>query len=187
MAGNLYQDGLFVAQGRPEYVNEEANALTGQPFAGGQLGKEITLPDPPNSGALAPKTWKFVQRKAAGAAMNTRGTIVEYNAGEETSFVVELAAGSQLVAGVFNGDDNATDVLTRGMQVGNYGFIQVAGECTVTSTAAAIAVGDAVMSAGNGLVVKATAGTPVIGVALTAVGGGGGTLTILLDVPRICR
>jgi transcription elongation factor len=184
MAGNLYMDGLFIAQGNPAYVNESVA------FAAGQLGKEISLP--PTAGSLIPNTYKFVQRKAADGAQNVTGVCFSYDDLTSTTpfTVVGAAAAGKIIAGVWLGDDDATDVLTRGMQAGNYGFLQVGGIATCLS-GAAVSAGETVCVAPgtNNKVIKVDWATgaatqQVIGVAVTAAGGGDTAFKVLLSLPR---
>lgn len=178
MAGQIYMDGLWTgALDKPE----KANDVT--PFVPGQVGKEVSLPSPTNSGKLASKTWKYVRRD--GAACNAPYAVFHYS--DVDDFVAGLAAAAGVPAGIFHGDDNASDVLERGVQVGNYGFLQVAGTSLV-QCGAGVAAGDALMSMNNGTVDTATAGIPVIGIALEAVGATlANHVTVLLDIPRLTR
>lgn len=58
-------------------------------------------------------------------------------------------------------------------------LLNAQGTQVVQSTAAAIAVGDTVYSAANGTVSNTAAGAILLGIAKTAVGGGGGLLIIV--------
>jgi hypothetical protein len=187
MAGHIYVDGLWVSQGDPKLVNE----TTGAPGAGevtqfvaGQLGKEINLTDPTNSGALLPLTWKYVSR--SGAAINAPYAVVQWADAEAFDF--ELADGGGPLAGVAFCDDDNASVPDRGVQVGNYGFIVVGGIVLVQS-GAGVAAGDVLASQDDGTVDTAAAVTEnLIGTAIEAVDA---TLTghvkVLLDIPRVAR
>lgn len=188
MAGSHYMDGMFVAQGNVAYVNESAV------FAAGQLGKEIQLTSPSNSGSLLSNVYKFVQRKAADAAQNTTGVVFSYDAITTTPFVVTgTPAAGKLAAGIWLGDDDATDVLTRGVQAGNFGYLQVGGIATCLS-GAAVTAGQTVAfnpATDNRLIAvdwaTGAATQQIVGVAVTAAGGAGVAFSVLLNIPRLTR
>ena len=194
LVGSNYEDGLWVSQGDPTKVNEQfladptqsASAGAVRQFVQGQLGKEINLPNPTNSGALVSnRVYKYVQRYASDAAQNTPNTLVGWQ--DTTNFVVQTAGATRVPAGVSFCDDDASSTLDRGVQVGNFGYIQVAGVATVRSSAA-VTAGVPVADNGDGRVKAAAAATDkVIGFAVTAAGGADVAFDILLELPRLSR
>lgn len=187
MAGQTYMDGLWTGA-----MDSPAKANDAVPFVPGQVGKEVSLPAPTNSGSLFANIYKYVQRKAADGAQNVTGVCFSYD--DLTSatpyVVVGAAVAGKLIAGVFLGDDDATDVLTRGMQAGNYGFLQVGGVATCLS-GAAVSAGETVCVAPgtNNKVIKVDWATgaatqQIIGVAVTAAGGADTAFKVLLSLPR---
>ena len=207
MAGHLYQDGCWVSQGIPAQVNEEqtevgvaAGAGAVKQFVAGQLGKTISLPDPTNSGALIPLTYQYVQRHPDSTADLVPGTLMYWVApcGGRFSVIEGGAqapaadpAGALLVpAGIFLGDDAAVNTLDRGMQPGNFGFIQIGGCATALvedglTTEAGFEVGDPAFPGGSrSVATKLDPAQPRVGVALETVApeGANGSAQILLDL-----
>lgn len=175
MAGKVYQDGLWISQGDVALVNEEATevgvaAAAGavKQFAAGQLGKKICLPDPTNSGSLVPKEYRYVRRDEATTLNATPCVMAWADPTDLGLFTVELAStftGGQVPAGFFLGDDTAA-VGQRGMQDGNFGFIQVGGHIQVPCGGVVTAGADVTYDA-SGLIVNRTAFTePLVAVAL---------------------
>jgi hypothetical protein len=189
MAGRIYLDGLWVSQGQPRLVNE---TLTDPPAAGavkqfvaGQIGKEVTLPEPTNSGDLYPVTYKYARRYASDAAQNAPYAFQQWQ--DSDNFVFQQGTATGVPAGVAFMDDNNASVPDRGVQVGNFGFILVQGE-TLVQCAAGVAAGDALMMIAAGVVDTATAGKPVVGIAKEAVGATlANHVTAIIDVPRAQR
>lgn len=193
LSGQNYQDGLWVSQGDPRKVNEQQTA---QPtdsvdagavrqFVAGQLGKEINLPVPTNSGALYSVVYKYVQRDATDAAQNTPNTLVGWT--DLDDFKVATASATRVPAGVSFCDDDAASTLDRGVQVGKFGYIQVGGVASVRSSAA-VTAGVPVADNGDGRVRAAAAATDkVIGFAVTAAAGADVAFDILLHLPRVSR
>lgn len=187
MAGRLYQDGAWVSQGDPRLVNETTDnpaTVAGEvtQFVAGQLGKEISLPNPTNSGSLYPVTYKYVQRLAGDVAQNAPYALQQYVAGSEDTFVIERGGATAVPAGVGFMDDNNASVPARGMQVGNFGWILVSGE-TLVQCAAGVAAGDALMAVATGQVDTGDGTAPSVGVALEAVGATlANHVTALIDI-----
>jgi len=187
MAGHLYQDGCWVSQGIPAHVNEEqtevgvaAGAGAVKQFVAGQLGKTISLPDPTNSGALIPVTYQYVQRHENSVADLAPGTLMYWTLPCHGTYEV-IEGGNQEVgtpvlmvpAGIFLGDDAAANLLDRGVQPGNFGFIQIGGCATglFLPGEGFVNAGEEVMDGafagtGRGLATRATPAAPRIGVAL---------------------
>lgn len=214
MAGHLYMDGGWVSQGDVALVNEEwtedptSSAAAGavRQFVAGQLGKTISLTDPTNAGDLIPKTYQYVQRHPDSVADLVPGTLMYWvgpcsgrysvieggaDAPQDDDPAPLGPAGPLLVpAGIFLGADAAA-LGFRGVQPGNFGFIQIGGcvDALVvdgTETIAGIEVGDLNAGGGGsrGVNLKADPGWPRIGVALETVTAAGQdeTASVLLDL-----
>lgn len=194
MAGQIYQDGLWVSQGDPRKVNEQQTAAPTdsvdagavRQFVAGQLGKEINLPNPTNSSiGTYSIVYKYILRDATDAAQNTPNTLVGWS--DLDDFKVKTAAATLVSAGVSFCDDDNASTLDRGVQVGKYGYIQVGGVATVRSSAA-VTAGVPVADNGDGRVKAAAAATDkVIGYAVTAAGGADVAFDILLHLARVSR
>jgi len=194
MAGNLYQDGLWVSQGDPRKVNEQQTAFPTdsvdagavRQFIAGQIGKDIDLPNPTNSGALLPVSYKYVRRDTGSGAINAPYVVLEYT--DVNNFVVDIASGAGPIAGVGFMDDNAASTLDRGVQPGKFGFVQTGGTVLI-QCGAGVAAGDMLASQDNGTVDTVAAATEqVVGVALEAVGGTlANHVTALLQFPKLLR
>lgn len=176
MAGKVYQDGLWISQGDVALVNEEATevGVAAAPgatklFAAGQLGKKICLPDPTNSGSLIPKEYRFVRRNES-TTLNAVPCVMGWDDPTNMgAFTVKLASTmdspKSVPAGFFLGDDTAA-IGQRGMQDGNYGFIQVGGHIQALAGGVVTAASDVTYDA-SGLIVNRTSTTqPLVGVAL---------------------
>jgi hypothetical protein len=202
MAGHLYQDGCWISQGDPALVNEQqtevgvaAAAGAVRQFVAGQLGKTISLPDPTNSGALIPLTYKYIRRHEDSAEDLVPGTVLYWTnpcGGDYT--VIEGDAQVEGVtplvpAGVFLGDDAAA-VGSQGVQPGNFGFIQIGGCADVLVEAAfGVTAGQEVMQTGSaparGVETKSDPSQPRFGVALETVAAdreADETARVLLDI-----
>jgi hypothetical protein len=193
MAGQIYQDGLWVSQGDPRKVNEQQTAFPTdsvdagavRQFVAGQLGKEINLPNPTNASSLYPVTYKYVRRYTSDAVQNAPYNFVQWQ--DIDDFVVQQGTAVGVPAGVSFWDDDAASTLDRGIQVGKFGYIQVGGVSLIKCGAGVVA-GDALMAIAAGEVDTAVAGKPVVAVALEAVGATlANHVTALLDIPRVSR
>jgi hypothetical protein len=213
MAGHLYMDGGWVSQGDVALVNEEwtedptSSAAAGavRQFVAGQLGKTISLTDPTNAGDLIPKTYQYVQRHPDSSADLAPGTLMYWVAPCSGRYsVIEGGAdapqdddpaplgpaGELLIpAGIFLGDDAAA-LGFRGVQPGNFGFIQIGGcaDAFVVDGEAPVSAGSEAMDSAfgatsRGVANKTDPAAPRIGVLLeTVTEPGPGTARILLDL-----
>lgn len=176
MAGRIYMDGLWVSQGDVALVNEQVTDPGQNPdpgavkqFVAGQVGKRIALTDPTNSGGLVSKEYQYVLRDDS-TTINVTGSVLHWVDPTAGDFAVALDNGfaqvSNVPAGIFLGDDTAA-IGQRGMQDGNYGFIQIGGVANLM-VSAAVTAGSEVTSTGlNGLVNDRTAHTQaLVGIAL---------------------
>lgn len=192
MAGNLYQDGLWISQGDPKKVNEQqttspTDSVTAgavRQFVAGQLGKEIALPT--SSGALSTVIYKYAQRKTAGATINAPYTLVGWS--DTSTYTFDTDAAALPVAGVCFCDDNSASTLDQGVQKGNFGFIQVGG-ITYIQSESGVTAGDMVSSNNSGTVKKAAAAEKIVGTALENVGAtlASHVLVLLGGFPRLSR
>jgi hypothetical protein len=187
-------DGLWVSQGDPRKVNEQQTAAPTdsvdagavRQFVAGQLGKDIDLPNPTNSAALLPVTYKYVRRAVLSAPINAPLVVLEYT--DVDNFVVDIATGAGPIAGIGFMDDNNASILDRGVQPGKFGYIQTGGKALV-QCGAGVAAGDILASQDDGTVDTIAAATEqIVGVALEAVGTTlANHVLTLLQFPKLVR
>ncbi len=188
MAGNIYENGLWVSQGQVALVNEQVTEPGQNPAAGavkqfvaGQVGKKICLTDPSNSGSLIVKEYQYVERDES---TSLDGPLFLQWVDPTVDYKVELAGTEGVPAGVFLGDDTATTG-QRGVQDGNFGFIQIGGvaECVAGGV---IAAGDELTPGTNGqLLSRTVASEALCGVALEAAASTGDLFNVLLNLIRL--
>ncbi len=185
MAGNLYENGLWVSQGDPVLVNEEVtatptdNAAAGatRQFVAGQVGKKINLNVTP--GSLLVKEYQYVLRNETAQLVGP--TVVCWDDPTDGLFGVVAATTGGVPAGIFLGDDTA-GVGQRGVQAGNYGFIQVGGHVELLCGSTVTAGSDVTYVIGTGTIVDRTDfGEPLVAVALES-GTSGDSVFCLLDL-----
>lgn len=190
MAGKSYMDGLWVSQGQVAKVCEEVTepgqnptvAGASKQFVAGQVGKRICMTDPTNSGGLLSKEYQYVLRDDS-TQLNTVPCILQWANPTNGLFAVELADGSQAIAGIFLGDDTAA-VGDQGMQDGCYGFIGSAGPFQV-QCGGNCTQGSDLTTTQNGLAVdRTTVAEPLLGVALET-GTTGDNIWVLLQLAHI--
>lgn len=188
MAGNIYENGLWVSQGDVALVNEQVTEPGQNPAAGavkqfvaGQVGKKICLTDPSNSGSLIVKEYQYVERDET---TSLTGPVFLQWVDPTVDHKVELAGTLGVPAGVFLGDDTATTGQT-GVQHGNFGFIQIGGVAEVTS-GSAVAAGDELTPDSLGRAIPRAAATDALcGVALEAATTDGLLFNVALNLIRL--
>lgn len=171
MAGNTYQDGGFTGPWATVTACNDSSA-----FAAGQLGKTITL----GGSSLNPPSYMYVQRKGSDTACNTG----KYFMTMVTATQMVVGIGGTVPVGVFLGDDDQTDITLKGLQSGNYGFIQTKGiaNCIAVTSTAASTVGNVVAVNTTGQITTAATNVPTAGILITATTADGGVCQVLLDI-----